>query len=163
MDPRNEPLTCCILKLDRNEWLRVAGSVLPRRIEKVGESMPGQEVNPAHVLLVLRCLSHARHPHLSQLGRVLRLDVLLQVLGHLLGQLRGLLKVVGQPVRLWIEVQENAGGLRLVAVAVVRGAGGGEGLHVDHAELARPRQVVEVTGHAAVRRVVRVELWKGGI
>lgn len=116
-------------------------------------------MNLAHILLVLWRLSHTRHPHLAQPGRVLRLDVLSQLLGHLLRQLVDLFKVVGQPVRLWVQVKEDTRAARPEAITVLRGAGGGKVVRVDDAELAVAGQIGKVAGHA-VRGVVGKELWK---
>lgn len=113
-------LTRGILKLDHNQWLRVAGGILPCRVEKVRESVPRNKLNLAHILLVLWRLSHTRHPHLAQPGRVLRLDVLSQLLGHLLRQLVDLFKVVGQPVRLWVQVKEDTRAARPEPITVLR-------------------------------------------
>lgn len=147
--------------MDGDQGLRVSLRVLARRIEEVRESVPRHKVELSHVLLILRRLAHARHPHLSQFARVLTLDVAPQLRGHLLRQLVHILEVVGQPIGLRVKVEEHAHAAIGQTVTGLFRACSRPVLQVYHAELAGTGDVIEVARNS-VGGVIGKEFWRRG-
>ena len=131
---------------------------MPRRIEETREPVPRDEMQLAHLVLWAFVLDHAGHPDLTQLRRVLSLDVLSQLLRHLLGQFLNLIEVIRKPIRLGVQVEEHTWRSITEPIAILRGACRGPVLNVVHTELARRRRVVEVALDAVAQRVIGEEL-----
>lgn len=133
-------------------------------IEEMRKSMPRHKMQFAHVLLVRLRFAHTRHPHLAKLRRGRdgcggqRLDVLQQLVGDVLGQFVDPLKVVGQPVRFRVQMQEYADTSVAEAITILGRAFGSPVVHIQRTELADAGQTVKVTGHPVVGGVIGQEL-----
>lgn len=109
------------LKVNRDQGTQIALGVL-ERIEEAGEAACRIVLDGTDVLHVGGILTFAGHPdrvHAVACGRLLALDKVFQLDGHLLGQSVRLVIVFGDPAVDLVQLQEHTGRALVVIVVVL--------------------------------------------